>query len=99
MLCGSRTSEGRGEQAARGALARGLYGCRGNGHGGFVRGTVSDLYGVGEFGGEDGVKEVVSFVVGVEVDGKLFSSAFECLEGGKIGDVIVFVCDGGDASK
>ena len=69
----------------------------GDGNGGCVGGAVGKLYGMGKFRREGGVEKVRNDVIGVEVEGELPGAGLERLECGKISNVVVFVCEGGDA--
>ena len=57
------------------------------------------MYGMGELGREDGVEQVVSDAIAVEVTGELSGLVFECEEGDEVADVVVFMSDGSDAGK
>ena len=46
---------------------------------------------------EGGAEKVRNDVIGVEVESELPGAGFEGLECGKVSDVVVFVCEGGDA--
>ena len=69
----------------------------GDGNSGCVGGVVGELYGMGKFRRKEGVEKVRSDGIGVEVEGELPGTGLKGLECGKVGDVVVFVCEGGDA--